>query len=186
MANRVFARNMNLLLEEKVKEWAGVLCTVSFSSLKFYSKCIKHAFCKASWCTNAIIRLRKLSRTKKDDFFASCFICMFVYGVCVWYICVKCKYIIYMHGMCVFMWLWACMWKSVDNSECWSLLAIQFVYCFICQASRPMRLQRVSSLHLPFSLCRCWEYWHLSALLSLDFPMILGIVKLVSSHLPSS
>lgn len=33
MANRVFARSMNLLLEGKVKAWAGVLCTVSFSSV---------------------------------------------------------------------------------------------------------------------------------------------------------
>lgn len=135
------------------------------------------------------IRRRKLSGTKKMTFFASCFICMFVYGVCVWYICVKYKYIIYMHGMYIFMWLWPCMWKSVDNIECWPLLTTQFVYCFICQASRPVRLQRVSCLCLPFSLCRCWRYWHLSVLLSLDFSIILGktqFVKLVSSHLPSS
>lgn len=33
IANRVFARSMNLLLEGKVKAWAGVLCTVSFSSV---------------------------------------------------------------------------------------------------------------------------------------------------------
>lgn len=33
MANKVFARSKNLFLEKKVKEWAGILCTVSFSSV---------------------------------------------------------------------------------------------------------------------------------------------------------
>lgn len=130
MVNRVFARSMNLLLEGKVKEWAGVLCTVSFSSVwNSIANVSNTHFAKQAGAPTLSYQTKKTFRNKKDDLF--CF--MFHLYVCVWCMCViyMCKIQIYnIYAWHVCLYVTVAMHVEVSGQH-WMLALAYYPVCLL-------------------------------------------------------